>query len=354
MRKRQTVRGIDILFTEGVDDFVSHCEHESEFAVIDDSGKLTDYYARTLCTDYYIKGRYAKILTDLLYDQDIDQHSQELDILFRAGLIDHANRLTSPGYLKAISTLNLKNQIDYLGLPFDEFEPIRHQQGKHRERYAQEAYSDYYEFVAYDEGRIFNFFKTCFIYAARRYLIGFGFDKDLLKTIFHQPREYGLAIQNGLLAGKPHNFYQRVGKKECLGDNELTQRLTRAVIKSLSYTIKNISIKNVLADAEKIDLRLTKNHQMTDCNPLHQALVHLGEEGLRKLMAALIEHPTPDNRGWPDLTAFNAGQYIAIEVKVKGKEKLSFSQIERLFWLKHYFPEHARNQRISHIPLIIR
>jgi len=352
MCKIETVRDIDILFTEGLDDFVSHCEHKSKFAVLDDSGKLTDYYARTLCTDYYIKGRYAKILTDLLYDQDIDQHSQELDILFRSGLIDESNQLTNPGYLKAIATLNRKNQIDYLGLPFDEFEPILHQQGKHRERYAQEAYSEQYEFVAYDEGRIFNFFKTCFIYAARRYLIDFGFDQDLFERIPYQPREYDLAIQNGLLAGKPHNFYPIIGKKEYLGDNELTGRLTKAVEDSISHAIKNVSIKNVLADAEKIDPRLTKNHQMTDCNPLHQALLHLGEEGLRKFMAALIEHPTPDNRGWPDLTAFNAGQYIAIEVK--GKDKLTFSQVERLFWLKHHLPEHAENQRISHITLITR
>jgi len=352
MCKRTTVREIDILFTEGLDDFVSHSEHESEFAALDEYGKLTDYYARTLCTDYYIKGAYAKVLTDLLFDKQIHTNSQELDILFRSRLIDESNQLTSHGYLKAIATLNRKNQIDYLGLPFDEFEPTLHQQGKHRERFAQEAYSEQYEFVAYDEGRIFDFFKTCFIYAARRYLIGFGFDKDLLKTIFHQPREYGLAIQNGLLAGKPHNFYQRVGKKKCLGDNELTDRLTRAVKESISYAIKNVSFKDLLTDAARISPRLTKNHQMSACIPIHHAFHHLGEEGLRKFMAALIEHPTPDNRGWADLTAFHEGRYVGIEVK--GEDKLTFSQIERLFWLKQHLPEHAKNQRISHIPLITR
>jgi len=159
MCKRTTVRDIDVLFTEGPDDFLLRYESDN---VLDVSGKLNDYYARTLCTDYYIKGAYAKVLTDLLFNKKIhNTSSQELDILFRSRLIDEAFQLTNHGYLKAIATLNRKNQLDYLGLPFDEFEPIPHQQGKHRERYAQEAYCEWYDFVGYDEGLTFQFLKMC-------------------------------------------------------------------------------------------------------------------------------------------------------------------------------------------------
>jgi len=113
--------------------------------------------------------------------------------------------------------------------------------------------------------------------------------------------------------------------------------------------VRHIPIKDLLIDASHMSGPFTKNHQMSADNVIHQAFHQLGENGIRKFMIALIEHPTPDDRGWSDLTAFSDGLYTPIEVK--GSDKLSFSQIERLFWLKRHLPEHAKNQRISHITL---
>jgi hypothetical protein len=77
--------------------------------------------------------------------------------------------------------------------------------------------------------------------------------------------------------------------------------------------------------------------------------VSLGEEAIRTFIAKLFEHPTPDSRGWSDLSVFHQGQYIPIEVK--GSDKLTYPQIERLYWLKNNVPEYAKNQRVSQILL---
>lgn len=348
--KRTMVKDINILFTDGLDAFTAHCERATGHSGLDENGQLTGRHARTLCTDFYIKGVYSKLLISLLFDNPLDGHFEEYDILFRSGLIDDQSQLSNQGYLKAIATLNRAEQIDYLGLPFDTFEPTPHQQGKRRERYAQEAYSDRYDFVIYDEGKLFQFIRTCFIYSARRYFIDFGFDKYLLNDTLDNPLEYDLSICRGLLAGKPHNFYQRVKAKKYLVDEELTDRSIKAVRKAVSHAIREASVDDLFSDAIQMNRSLTTRHSIDAFQSFSQAFNHLGEDAIRKFMIALIEHPTPDDRGWPDLTAFNAGQYMPIEVK--GKDKLTFSQIEHLFWLKNYLPEHAKNQRIAHTPLI--
>lgn len=349
MCKGDIKSGIDTLFTGGLDQFSAHCEQAQGHSGLDENGKITDRYARVICTDYYIKGVYSKILAGILRGDKFDENPKELDILFRSGLIDENNRLTRQGYYKAISMLNFNNQINYLGLPLDEFEPIKHKQGRHREVYAENIYSERYDFVIYDEGKIFESIKDCFIYASRRYFVEHGFNPALLESIDHRPFEYLQAVRRGILSGEWLILKKMMSGNSHLLEKEDFQKNLCIVKKSISMAIRQMDIGTLFDDAKKMGkIPNLSRHESAFCS-FEAAFHFLGEEAIRKFTARLFEHPTPDTRGWSDVTAFHQGQYIPIEVK--GGDRLTYPQIERYFWLQDNVPEHAKNQRVSKILL---
>jgi hypothetical protein len=347
MCKQELTIDIKTLFTDGLDAFTSQCERRTGHKELDENGKLTDRYARVLLTDYYIKGLHSKILSDMLYGNKLHDHPNELETLFRCGLIDENHELTPHGHYKAVSTLNFNNQIAYLDLPLDEFGPIEHSGGKPRENYAKEIYSDQYDFVISDEGNLFQFIKICFIYSARRYFIDNGFNPELLEAIYHQPLDYFLAIPLGLLMGKEVNFYQKTRHKKHLTKEYNFEKLISIAKTSISQAIREVPIEALFCDAKRMRNLFPMRCGTNAHQAFEEALHQLGEGSIRKFIIFLFEHPTPDNRGWSDLSVFHQGQYIPIEIK--GGDKLTFSQIERYFWLKNNVPEHAKNQRVSQI-----
>jgi len=349
MRRWEIINAVNTFFTEGLDEFSSHCEHITGHNGLDENGKLTDRYARILLTDYNIKGLHSKILSGMLYGNEFHDHPNELETLFRCGLIDENHELTSHGHYKAVSTLNFNNQIAYLDLPLDEFGPIKHSGGKHRESYAKDLYSDQYDVVLYDEGKIFDFIKSCFIYASRRYLVDFGFSPTLLKKIYHRPFDFQQAVCQGILKGKWHIFERILSVNvDLLGKDEV-QKNVDIVRKSVARSIRYIDINVLFSDAKKMAFGGSVGRHEPALASLEGAFQHLGEEAIRTFIAKLFEHPTPDSRGWSDLSVFHQGQYIPIEVK--GSDKLTYPQIERLYWLKNNVPEYAKNQRVSQILL---
>lgn len=349
MCKRDIKSGIKTLFTEGLDQFANHCKQTTGHSGLDENGQITDRYARIICTDYYIKGIYSKILTGLLHGDTFDENPKELDILYKSGLIDEKNKLTHNGLYKAISTSNFKNQINYLNLPLDESEPIMHKQGTHREVYAKNIYSEKYDFVIYDEGKIFESIKNCFIYSSRRYFLDYGFNPSLLKKIYHQPFEFQQAVCRGILMGERPVLAKIMKENKGLLEKENFQKNVEIVKRSVSEAIKNMNVDILLSDAKRVPWSVrVRQHEYAIC-PIEGAFRFLGEDAIRKFTARLFEHPTPDNRGWSDVTAFHQGEYIPIEVK--GADKLTYPQIERYFWLWDNVPEHAKNQRVSKILL---
>jgi len=348
MRKNDIKDAIDILFTDGPDQFASHCEQTSGHRGLDENGKLTYRYARVLCTDFYIKDRYRKLLISILLGDKFDGTSEELTILFKSGLIDANNRLTQHGYYKAISAMNVNDQIAYLEIPVDNFGPIRHEQGRDKELYARDIYSDCYELVIYDEGGLFETIKNCFIYASRRYFVDYGLNPDLLKKVYHRPFEFQQVVCRGILMGERPVLEKMIRENKRLFEKEDFQKNVNIIKTSILHAIKNIDADVLLSDAKRMPWSCRVRRHECGFSTILEAFQILGEETIRKFAAKLFECPISDNRGWSDLTALHNGRYIPIEVKAN--DKLSYSQIERFFWLHNNLPEHA-SQRMSHISL---
>ncbi|KXS54590.1 MAG: hypothetical protein AWU57_1040 [Marinobacter sp. T13-3] len=348
MSKLDILNRIKILFTDGPDVFDSHCEKASGDSAFDETGKLTYRYARVLHTDYHITGLYSEILTNILRGTKPYEHSNELSVLFKAGLIDANSTLTQPGYYKAISAMNLDSQIEHLKIPLDQFEPIKHKQGLDREIYAKAIYSDQYDFVTYDEGELFEFIKNCFIYSSRRYFVDYGFNPALLETIDHCPYAFLQSVCRGILMNERPILAKMMGGNKHLLEKENFQKNVEIVKKSISQAIRDTSVDLLLSESDRVPSMSRVRRHKSSGGSINAAFQILGEKAIRKFTANLIECPIPDKRGWSDLTILHKGQYIPIEVKLQ--DKLSYSQIERFFWLQDSLPEHAKNQRIAKVP----
>lgn len=347
MCKRTIKRAIKIFFTEGPDQFASYFEKELGYNGFDENGKLSYLCARVLLTDYYIKGFHKKLLISILDGTDFDAPCHYLNTLFKSGLIDENNKLTQQGYCKVISELNVNRQAGYLGLPLDEFAKVSEVQRKDLEYYTKNSYSDYYDFVIYDEGHTFYVIESCFIYSARRFFVEQGLNPALLKPIFNNPYVYYHAVQLGILKDNWATLEKKLRGNKIWLEKEDFQKNAWIIKKSISYAIANVDVDDLFLDAKEMAKVFPKKRKVDNFQAFQAAFDFLGEEAIRKIITRLFEQPTPDKRGWSDLTAFHKGRYIPIEVK--DKDKLSYSQIERFFWLKDNVPEHARNQRISKV-----
>lgn len=346
MTKQRIKTEIAILFDEGPDKFDSFHKERWGHSGFDESGRIKPRYMEALCTDYGIKEPFSNILVGMLKGDQFDETKERLNILFRAGLIDEHNELTPRGRYKTLSSLNFYNQIEELRLPVDQLDKlVPKTRAWHIEDAAKNIYSDRYEFVVRDEGTLFEFIESCFIYASRRYLIDNGFSPELLNATRGNPYRFVLAIRQGIHKGDLSTVKNIPGVRTSLLEKEDPKKNLSIVKKTVSEAIRDIKMEIILEDAKQKP-GLTNRIRG---NPLHcveKAFNLLGEDTVRKIVACLFERPSNSNTGWSDLTVFHEGQYIPIEVK-GFNDKLIYSQIERLFWLYDNIPEHATNQRIA-------
>jgi hypothetical protein len=351
MTKQIMSREIKILFDEGPDKFDSFHKQQWGYSGFDESEKIRPHYMQAFCTYYTIKKPFSSILKSILKGDDFDENKEKLSILFRAGLIDENYQLTHRGHYKTISMLNFYDQIEHLGLPLDQLEQlIGEKTNPCVEDAAKKIYSGRYEFVVHDEGTLFEFIESCFIYSSRRYFVDYGFNPELLYSIRGNAYLFVQAIRQGILQGHLSTLKNVVRGCDGILEREDPKNNLWIAKKSISKAIREMNIEVLLEDAkQRPGLTNRIRGDAMDC--LKSALRILGEDALRNIISKLAENPTINNKGWSDLTVFHKGQCIPIEVK-RLEDKLKYSQIERLFWLYSNLPEHAKNQRVATPPRV--
>lgn len=350
MGNRIVVAAMKTLFEHGevaFDQFLT--ERSGWGSGIDSDGYMAPHYVKALCTDDKFPKPLNKILEATLYSDGVTFSGDDQRLLRFTRMLDESGQLTRWGKYKAISSLGLSQQLEYLDLPSRHFSfPKAELKASNVETLCFESLRSRYACGFNDEGgsirAIYSLFK--------------GVTRQILRPANLDEQTYAKVSADGFMFSRLYHFLMSPRFKQV--DLDVMSSHFPAL---RSHDIRNSYRDEFRASSEKacasatMDMLIHELRFIQDTTPFLGTLTEerfklliesFGLENMRRMTQALFDNPMSDLNGWSDLSFFDNGMYFPVEVKKDG-DKLHFAQIETLDWLQSNFPEFHAHQVIARV-----
>lgn len=330
-----------IFFEKGPEEFNDFLIEKKWGKGLDESGFLIDHYKRAMCLDYRIKDPYSRVLMNCLKSGHAAPPGRERMLLNKAGLLNELGVLTIDGKYKAVSELNLSDQIGHCGIAYKEMS-LENSGGKSVEQRVAAHIEDKYEAVVQGEGLFFNQLKLISIFNIREHLLSSITSHDFIRLIrserYRDPVDLLMEI-NGILRNKRFTYLEMSESEFFLDIQLLIREINIAISKCIGSAKEGTLINNARClvthgglpglyfDEEVIFL-------------VSKLLNSIGIKNFRSLMSKVYKNSEFVNfTGWPDLTAISRDDIYLLEIKQK-RDKLHFSQLAMIDSIKRtLYPE---------------